>query len=177
MGLWTNPKFVESWITKQKNHKLQCQVTIFTVGKGLYVFIFVNKLERDLIFRAWWCFKGTIGLFISPSTLDFSPNFEITFVPAWIWIPRLPLHLQGPGSLKEIGNKLHHYMDKAKPKRDKFSSVRLCVEVNLSKGLLKAIKINLGDQSHMQELDYEKIQFKCIIFHSHGNFAKNCHQQ
>ena len=50
----------------------------------------------------------------------------------------------------------------------------ICVEVNLEKGLLEALKLTLGDWSHIQELDYEQIPFKCNFCHVYGHFAKSC---
>ena len=40
------------------------------------------------------------------------------------------------------------------------------------KGLPEALKLTLGDWSHIQELDYEYIPFKCNFFHVYNHFAK-----
>jgi hypothetical protein len=37
---------------------------------------------------------------------------------------------------------------------------RICVEVDLEKGLPEAIKLSLDDWTHIQKLDYEEIPFQ-----------------
>ena len=68
---------------------------------------------------------------------------------------------------------LGRYLDSADPKGGQFKCARICVEVNLEKGLLESLKIKLGEWSHIQELDYEQIPFKCKFFHDYGHFAKS----
>jgi len=117
---------------------------------------------------------GARGLFLAPWTLDFNPEAEITAAPVWVRLPHLPLHLWGKSSLEDIGNKLGRFLDRMEPKGDQYTCARICVEVNLEKGLPEAIKLSLGDWSHIQELDYEQIPFKCLRCHDYGHFAKSC---
>jgi len=46
------------------------------------------------------------------------------------------------------------------------------VEVDLEKGLLEPLKINLDAWSHQQALDYEYIPFKCMGYDAYGQFVK-----
>ena len=41
-------------------------------------------------------------------------------------------------------------------------------------GFPEAIKLNVADWSHFQELDYEQLPFKCRLCHEYGHFARNC---
>jgi hypothetical protein len=50
--------------------------------------------------------------------------------------------------------------------------VRICVELDLEKGLLKAIQLTLNDCSYIQQVDYEKLPFKCKAYHEYGHFMK-----
>ena len=50
----------------------------------------------------------------------------------------------------------------------------ICVEVDLGKGLPKAIKLKLDDWSHIQQLYYEQIPFNCKVCHEYGHFANHC---
>ena len=86
---------------------------------------------------------GSKGLFLAPWTLGFNLEAEITTAPVWVRLPHLPLHLWGKSSLADISNKLGHYLDSADPKGGQFSCARICVEVNLEKGLPKALKLTL----------------------------------
>jgi hypothetical protein len=44
--------------------------------------------------------------------------------------------------------------------------------VDLEKGLLEAIQLNLDSWSYIQQVDYEQVPFKCKIYHEYGHFAK-----
>jgi hypothetical protein len=59
---------------------------------------------------------GSRGMYLSPWTLDFNPDQEITAAPIWVRLPLLPLIFWDDSSLRAIGNKLGHYIDCAKPK-------------------------------------------------------------
>jgi hypothetical protein len=58
-------------------------------------------------------------------------------------------------SFKSIGDKLGHYIDRAKPKGNIFYYARIYLEIDFEKGLLEAIQINLEDWRHIQTLDYK----------------------
>ena len=77
-------------------------------------------------------------------------------------------------TLADNGNKLGHYLDIKKPKGVQFRCSHIYIEVNLEKGLSEALTLTLGYWSHIQELDYEKIPFKCNFFHVYDNFTKSC---
>ena len=119
-----------------------------------------------MIFRNIPYFIGPRGLYLDKWTPDFDPEVDIpTIVPFWVKIPHLPLHCCGDDGLRSIGNSLGKYIDKAEPKPPMFAYVRICVEVDLEKGLLEAIKLTLDGWSHIQKVDYEKLPFKCKAYH------------
>ena len=51
---------------------------------------------------------------------------------------------------------------------------RICVEVDLGKGLPEAIKLKVDNWTHILRLDYEQIPFKCKVCHEYGPFANRC---
>jgi len=173
-GLWPSPKSVENWMAENWKPLLQGSISLFAAGRGYFVFLFSAKEEKDRIFRSGPFFMGSRGLFLAPWTLDFNPEAELTAAPIWVRLPHLPLHLWGKSSLEDIGNKLGRFIDSSEPKGGQFTCARICVEVNLEKGLPEAIKLTIGNWSHIQELDYEQIPFKCNSCHVYGHFAKNC---
>jgi hypothetical protein len=69
-----------------------------------------------------------------------------------VWVRLLHLHLIffDESSLKDIGNELDKFIDQAKLKGNFYSCVRICVEVDLERGLPKALQINLDRWSHHQ---------------------------
>jgi hypothetical protein len=106
--------------------------------------------------------------------MDFDPESDIpSAVPVWVCLPHLPFHCWGDESLKSIGDTIGKYIDRSEPKSAMFSCTRICVEVDLEKGLPEAIKLSLDDWTHIQKLDYEKIPFKCKMCHEYGHFARN----
>ena len=76
------------------------------------------------------------GLYLNHWSLSFDPK---KYVPSavWVWVrlPHLPLHCWNDKTLQAIGNSLGNYIDKAEPKGSFFSCARICVEVDLEKGL------------------------------------------
>ena len=72
-----------------------------------------------------------------------------------------------------FGDKLGRYIDPAEPKGRLFTGARIYVEMDLEKGLMEALWINMVNWNRVQELDYVKTPFKCNSFHECGNFAKS----
>ena len=66
------------------------------------------------------------------------------------------------------------YVDKYEPKPPMFSCARICIEVDLEKGLPKSIILSIDGWNHLQTVDYEQIPFKCKYCHEYGHFAKSC---
>ena len=114
---------------------------------------------------------GPRGLYLNKWTPDFDPTQDVpSVVPVWVRLPHLLLHYWNSESLETIGNKLGKYIDRAECK-DQYSCARICVEVDLETRLPKAINLTVAGWSHIQELDYEQIPFKCRFCHGYGNFA------
>jgi hypothetical protein len=114
------------------------------------------------------------GLYLNKWSPDFDPTQDVpSAVPVWVRLPHLPLHCWNKKSLQIIGNALGKYIDQA-ARKDQYSCARICVEVDLEEGLPEAIKLNVAGWTHVQELDYEQLPFKCRHCHGHGHFAKHC---
>ena len=95
-------------------------------------------------------------------------------VPVWVKLPHLPIHCWNDEDFQAIGNTLGKYIDKSEPKAPMFSCARICVEVDLEKGLLEAINISIEGWNHLQTVGYEQIPFKCKYCLEYGHFAKPC---
>jgi len=55
-----------------------------------------------------------------------------------------------------------------------FACARICVEVDLEKGLLEAVLLMLDNWIRLYLVDYEQQLFKCKTYHEYDHFAKNC---
>lgn len=63
------------------------------------------------------------------------------------------------------------YIDRCEPNDNMHACAKICVEVDLGKGLPKAINIKVDQWTHIQHLDYKQIPFKCKVCHEYGHFA------
>jgi hypothetical protein len=106
---------------------------------------------------------------------DFSPNNDIpNVVLIWARLPFLPLHCWNDATIRSIGNTLGKYIDLVEPKNGLQDCARIYVEVYLEKGLHEAINLTLDNWTYLQQVDCEKLPFKCKICHEYGHFAKQC---
>lgn len=173
-GLWPSPKSVEDWTQRNWQPLIKNGVKSFFVGKGFFVFVFESSEDRSLIFRNGPYFMGPQGLYLNQWNPDFDPSQDVpSAVPVWVRLPHLPLHCWNQKSFQTIGNALGKFIDQA-ARRDQYSCARICVEVDLEEGLPEAIKLTVAGWTHIQELDYEQLPFKCRHCHGYGHFAKNC---
>jgi hypothetical protein len=173
-GLWPSPRTTENWIQKNWRPLISNSVTCYAVGRGFFLFEFISKEDRDLIFRSGPYFMGPQGLYLNRWTPDFDPEVDVPkAVPVWVRLPNLSIHCWNPSSLQTIGNRLGRFIDKVDPK-GQYSCARICVEVDLEAGLPEAIKLTVGDWQHYQKLDYEQLSFKCRNCHEYRHFQKQC---
>lgn len=99
-----------------------------------------------------WCALSSFGVGLFAS---FSP-------PLLEWW-RIPLYWQ-----------LHWPLHRSSwAKGEYLLTTRICVEVDLEKGIPEAVVISLDNCQHIQQLDYEQLPFKCKICHEYGHFALN----
>lgn len=109
----------------------------------------------------------TRGLYLNRWTPDFAPEMDVpNAVPAWVRLPHLPLHCWGDESVKVIGNAVGKYIYRSEPRENMHACARICVEVDLGKGLLEAVKIKVDNWVHIQHLTTNK-------YHSNARYATN----
>ena len=112
------------------------------------------------------------GLYLNKWTLDFDPELDVpSVVPVWVRLPHLLLHCWGDDSVRAIGNAVGKYIDRSEPKDNMQACALICVEFDLSKGLPEEIKLKVDDWTHIQQLDYEQIPFKCKVCQEYSNFS------
>ena len=174
MGLWPSTRTTDDWIQRNWRPQLKNSVTCYPVGRGFFIFEFIAKEDRDLLFRNGPYFMGSQGLYLNRCTPDFNAEIDVPKeVTVWVRLPNLPVHCWNTQALEKIGNALGRYIDKAENK-GQYSCARICVEVDLEAGLPEAVKLKVGEWHHFQKLDYEQLPFKCRLCHEHGHFQRNC---
>jgi hypothetical protein len=81
-SMWPSPKVVDTWVVEQWAPKIKwIGICICLWMRVLYLLLFLNKEEWDLIFKYRPYFMGSRGMYLSPWTLDFNPEQEITTAP------------------------------------------------------------------------------------------------
>jgi len=165
-------------VERNWNANTQGKIAIHFCGRGYYIFLFEMKEDIDLIFRNGSYFMDSRGLYLNSWTPDFNPEMDVpNAVPVWVRLPHLPLHCWGDDLVKAIGNVVGKYIDRCEPKDNMHACARICVEFDLGKGLPEAIRIKFDQWTHIQQLDYKKIPFKCKVCHEYGHFTNRCSQR
>lgn len=109
---------------------------------------------------------GNVGLFITPWFQNFDANSTIiSKILVWVRRHNLPLHLLHPKVLEGIENMVGRYikLDTQRIEEAISTFARICVEVELSKGLTDCILLTHNNQCWTQLLDYENITFRCRL--------------
>jgi hypothetical protein len=77
---------------------------------------------------------------------EFSLENDVpSIMSVWVWFSHLPLHDWNDDAIHYIGNSIGHYIDRVEPKENIFSCARICIEVDLEKGIPKAMVISLDN--------------------------------
>lgn len=175
IGLWPSPKTVQRWIERNWADKVNSKIAIRFYGEVYYTFHFESRAYKDLIFINGLYFMDSRGLYLNKWTPDFDPEMDVpSVVSVWVRLLHLSLHCWGDDLVRAIGNAVGKYIDRCEPKNNMQACARICIEVDLGKGLPEAIKLKVDDWTHIQQLHYEKIPFKCKVCHEYGHFANRC---
>ena len=59
MGLWPYTKTTDDWIQRNWRPQLKNSVTCYAVGRGFFIFEFISKEDRDLVFMSGPYFMGS----------------------------------------------------------------------------------------------------------------------
>ena len=114
IGFCPSPKEIEGWVQRKWKPLISEGICNNLIGKGYYVFLFENSIDRYLIFRNGPYFMGPQGLYLNKWNTDFELNQDVPYVvPVWVRLPHLPLHCWISKSLEAIGNTLGKYIDRA----------------------------------------------------------------
>ena len=78
--------------------------------------------------------------------------------------------------MRDIGNALGEFIKVSEQtKAQRYTSfARICVYLDLSKELPKAINLSWEDEEWLQPIDYEQIPFRCRKCHEYGHLGRNC---
>jgi len=112
IGLWPRLIDLHKWISNLWQLMIKGEAFIFPCAKGLFIVMFDNAHDRDLILKIGPWFWVKSSLCMKPRTPSFDPVTDsLSTTPVWVRLPNLPLHLWGLLSLRAIRNALgkFHY--------------------------------------------------------------------
>ena len=93
MGLWPSAKTTDNWIQRNWKPHLKQGVTCHPLSSGYFLFEFINKEDKDLIFRNGPYFMGSQGLYLNRWSPNFDPSVDLPKeVSVWVRLPNLPVH-------------------------------------------------------------------------------------
>jgi len=172
-GFWPRSHDLHAWI--YQNWTANCQLLL--CSKGFFVVQFESMDDYQKVFLQGPWFWGRAGLFITPWFPEFDANtMVVTKMPVWVRLPNLPLPYWHHEVLEDIGNLLGSFIKSDKERQDKglFTYARICVEIDLSKGLPD--RMHLKHESHiwLQRLDYENTAFRCRYCQLTGHLQDTC---
>jgi hypothetical protein len=64
-GLWPSPRTAENGIQKNWRPLISNSIAIYAIRRGFFLFEFISKEDRDLIFRSGPYFMGPKGLYLN----------------------------------------------------------------------------------------------------------------
>lgn len=172
-SFWPKPVDLFNWIFK--NWTLQCEIHL--CSKGFFIVKFLTEADRDAVIQEGPWFWGSTGLFITPWSPEFDANsMVVTKMPVWVRLHNLPIHLWTDQVLAGIGNTIGRFIkwDTQRLEERIFTYARICVEVDLSKGLPDQIQLKHRQRSWTQGLDYENTAFRCRICRQTGHLQNTC---
>jgi len=172
-GFWPKSHDLHCWIFQ--NWTANCQILLCTKGFFIVQFESLEEYQKVLLQGPW--FWGRAGLFITPWFPEFDANtMVVTKMPVWVRLPNLPLPYWHHLVLEDIGNLLGSFIKSDKERQDKglFTYARICVEIDLSKGLPDRIHLKHESFIWLQRLDYENTAFRCRFCHLTGHLQDTC---
>jgi len=172
-GFWPKSHDLHDWI--YQNWTTNCQLLL--CSKGFFVVQFESMEDYQKVTMQGPWFWGRAGLFITPWFPEFDANtMVVTKMPVWVRLPNLPLPYWHHLVLEDIGNLLGRFIKIDKERQDKglFTYARICVEIDLSKGLPDRIHLKHESNIWLQRLDYENTAFRCRFCHLTGHLQDTC---
>ena len=145
--------------------------------KGFFVVQFDSQEDYQKMLTQGPWFWGRVGLFITPWFQEFDSNsMVVTKMPVWVRLPNLPLPFQHHLVLEDIGNILGRFIksDSDRKEQGLFTYARICVEIDLSKGISDRLQLKHEYFNWIQRLDYENNSFRCRFFHLTGHLQDSC---
>ncbi|VFQ76154.1 unnamed protein product [Cuscuta campestris] len=151
----------------------------FTVGllsSSLILINFECTIDYQRCFsRRLWNINGS-QMVVTKWTPSFHADSESPVFLVWVSLTHLPIHLQEAKALHSIASSIRHplMMDASTAAKTRPSMARFCVEIDISKDLLKKIWIDNGGLGFFQPVTYENLPEFGIQCKKSGHLDGKC---
>lgn len=125
---------------------------------------YLQDFQKVFYEEPW--FWGHVGIFFKTWFYGFKPSFlPTTVTPIWVRSLNMLLHLLHPNILANVENSIKCFIKVNTERLEKgiVTFAQICVEINLSKGLMDKILIDWSEFIFFQPMDYE------IKYHATGS--------
>lgn len=138
---------------------------LFLCSKGFFIVCFETEIHYNEILDGGPWFWGNSGLSMRKWYPEFNPLTTTAMTtPVWVRLPNLPLQFWYHESFVTIGDSLGKFIkeDTNRLSKGLATFARICVELDLSKGLSDKINITWCMNFFWEQpLDYENTAFRC----------------
>lgn len=172
-GFWPRSYDIHKWI--HSFWTTNCEILLCSKGFLVVQFDLKEDYQKTIEQGPW--FWGRAGLFLTPWFPEFDANtMVVTKMPIWVRLPNLPIPFWHKPMLEDIGNLLGKFIknDTAQQDQGLYTYARICVEIDLSKGLPDRIQLKYEKYKWIQVLDYENTAFRCRYCHQTGHLQDSC---
>lgn len=141
-------------------------MTLIYAPKDFLLYNLTQKRIWSMLLMRDDGFGGSVGIFITPWFPCFDANsMVVSKMSVWVRLYNLPLPFWHHQVLEGIGNILGRYIktNLERPNKGIFTFSRICVEVDLSKGLLDHINLIHTNFHWKQPLDFENMTLRWHI--------------
>eukprot|EP01018_Ginkgo_biloba_P030911 Gb_13691 [translate_table: standard] len=147
-----------------------------TLGEGFFKIEFFSQEDCEYVLENGPWFMGVAGLSLKRWSSDFDPqNPGPLKTPIWLSLANLPLDFWEERSLIKVCSAVGKVLKISEATRKKSSpTAKVCVEVDLSEGLLPTIDLRASGVTYTQDLDYDGVPFRCKVCHSIEHLEGSC---
>ncbi|KAL3701937.1 hypothetical protein R1sor_019959 [Riccia sorocarpa] len=146
------------------------------LSRQCYLITVENEADRDLILDATPLFLGPHMVFALPWETTFNPaNLATCKVPIWVDLPNIHPSLEGFGAelLQNVGEVLYTTCEETECR---FTNIRGCLRLNLSKELPEYIQIidPETNEDYLHPIIYRSMPDACFHCHKRGHVVRAC---
>jgi len=149
------------------------KVDCVNVGHDFFLIKFELQSDLDEVIKGGPWFVGQQFISIRQWELEFKASLALCLtITVWVRLPELPIEFYEPPMLKKIGKTIGPVLriDSYTLNGEKGRFVRICVQIDVNKPLVRSIKI----RRMIQPVQYEGLNSLCFAYGRLGHRKDHC---